>query len=425
MLKILYSWPGIVIATVALGCSFSAPDLDGMNPGGGPNPPVTVNCEDWNATHFDPCAIASPSDALTLDASGVYLLDTGARTLRDPEGNAIAASVEVETGAPEFVVVSIAGLTIAEAATLRAEGARPAVLAVWGDIRVDGSIDVSSGLTDRPGAGANPSLCNASIDGQEGEDGGGGGGGGGFRGAGGKGGDGGTGELPRGDGGGGGRGVDAPTALRGGCPGAAGGRGDGDVDGSGGGGSGGGAIHLSAFRSMAISGEITAAGAGGAGAQGSIGEDEASKDSGGGGGGSGGLIDLEAPRISLASDAIIASNGGAGGAGCSNDAAESGDHGLLGTARARGGQGDGGDGGDGGSESDNNGREGQNNGEGRRRRRAAASATSCFARPTCSRTRRPPCRPDPSRNRSGRRSGEVASAHPRRRMRTAGSPTMT
>jgi len=205
---------------------------------------------------------------------------------------------------------------------LVAIGTRPLVLVATGTITVSGALDVSSTGT-RVGAGANFSLCADAPYAPtqaEGDSGGGGGGaGGGFGTVGGSGalGDDNDNHLPtphKGLPGLGGAQQPAPTVLRGGCPGSAGGSGTvTTTDPGGAGGAGGGAVYLISRTSIAITGTgaVFASGAGGQSHIGAAGVEE-----GGGGGGSGGMIGIDAPAIAI--DGILAANGGAGAGGGGN-----------------------------------------------------------------------------------------------------------
>jgi hypothetical protein len=214
-----------------------------------------------------------------------------------------------QNGGPELCVIAGVNIHIGIDATLDATGSRPLVLVATNTLEVSGKIDVSSyrlvsGNTvigEHVGAGeASAALCGTtSAGGNDGTGGAGGGAGGTF------GGRGGAGAAGR-NGGGGTAGASAPvgaapTFVRGGCAGTAGG----STSRQGGGpGHGGGAVYLIAGSQIMMSGVITASGQGGYG--GDLG-------SGGGGAGAGGLIGIDAPAIT--SSATIFANGGAGGEG--------------------------------------------------------------------------------------------------------------
>jgi hypothetical protein len=202
----------------------------------------------------------------------------------------------------------IAGIDVHINGTLDATGSRPLVLVATNLLEVGGKIDVSSYrvlnnnvvVGEHVGAGeASAALCGAPTAGGDDASGAGGGAGGTF------GGRGGAGAVGR-NGAGGMAGASvpvaaAPTFVRGGCAGTAGGN---AVRQGGGPGHGGGAVYLIAGSQMMLSGVITASGQGGYGGE---------MGSGGGGAGGGGLIGLDAPTIT--SSATIFANGGAGGEG--------------------------------------------------------------------------------------------------------------
>jgi hypothetical protein len=245
--------------------------------------------------HFDACAIAAPVDPPVF-ASGTYVIDTDTNEVRDKDGNVVSLQGEVRG---MTLLLSISELAIPAGVSVQVTGTRGLIVASWGTVTIAGTLDAGSDSI-RPGAGANPPACadNVAGAGHSASGGGSGGGGGGFGGAGG---DGGSGGLGTAIGGLGGVAVLVPLDIRGGCPGAAGGKSTMAV-----GGAGGGAIQLTARASITIDGVIATAGAGGAGGVG---------DGGGGGGGAGGLIDLDAPSITLGDLAVLAANGGGGGGG--------------------------------------------------------------------------------------------------------------
>lgn len=179
-------------------------------------------------------------------------------------------------------VFTLDRLVVPVGTVLRATGARPLVLLIRGDVRVEGVIEVGARL-DVPGPGG----------GTPGEGTGPGGGGGCCLGGGG-GGFGSLGGYAQGTGGAtyGNEALEPLVAGSGGGPG-----------GQGRGGAGGGALQLSCGQMLRLDGSISAGGGGGAGAPGSS--------SGGGGGGSGGAVLLEAMRIVGAG--VVATNGGGGG----------------------------------------------------------------------------------------------------------------
>lgn len=195
----------------------------------------------------------------------------------------------------ELAVFAATSLLVPGDVELRFVGARPAVLAIFGDATIQGVVSVAAAQGAEAPAGAGAEACPApgAAVAEEG----------------------GAGGSYRTRGGAGGNDVLAPgldngnnggVPLRGGCQGAAGGGptpGDGGV--------GGGALQLSVVGQLVVidGGVLSASGAGGLG--GTL------DTSGGGGGGSGGTLLLEAQRIVLLNCALTA-NGGGGGQGGKN-----------------------------------------------------------------------------------------------------------
>jgi hypothetical protein len=219
-------------------------------------------------------------------------------------GSAPTPIAQDQAGGPQLLVLALRGLTVAANTTLRVIGSRPLVIAVDGDVTVEGTIDASgSGVT--PGAGGNVS-CGSSTGGNGSGstgrfDGASGGGGGGFGTAGGRAG---TADTDGSDVTGGSAGAVRGNAelepLLGGC---AGGRGGGCSTNGGG---GGGALQITASGSIDVSGTLRANGAAGATPCGQ-------NDEGGGtGGGSGGALLLEAESVDT-SGATLQTHGGNGG----------------------------------------------------------------------------------------------------------------
>lgn len=330
----------VVCCALALtaGCSFSpgrlvpgddAPDDAAIDTTDAPDAPLAdmmldaSPCSLWTPApkHFAPCAIATPSPALVItSAASPWKLDTSTGVLSNTGGPVtVAQQTLTQTGGPDALLLSVEGLTVETGASLEITGSKPLVIASFGNVTIQGTLDATSRLgATQPGAGANPSTCatNPPTTGQgaagvsDASGGGsGGGGGGGFRGTGGKAGPGDSGaENAGGDGG-----VQIasfPTVVRGGC-----GGGTSGMAGSSGanptrraaGGAGGGAIHVAARTSISITsgGRLLAGGSGGAGT-------ENGDANGGGGGGAGGYIGLEAPSV-MTTMAVLAANGGGGG----------------------------------------------------------------------------------------------------------------
>ena len=240
---------------------------------------------------------------------------------------------------PEVCVIIGRNLTVT--GTFRAIGARPLVLAAFGDFVMSSGVElsVSSSSSGTPirGAGANDATAGSGCDivGVNGESGGGGGAGGSHRGAGGMGG---PGNLGLGAGGAPSPIVTAWTFVRGGCP---GGRGGNNSGVTGNGGVSGGAVLVIAGTKIQLQGAagIAASGAGGRGG-GAVG-------GGGGGGGSGGFIGLDAPLVEIDATARVIANGGGGASGAGAGAGARGEDGKDTANSAAGGTGGGASGGDG------------------------------------------------------------------------------
>lgn len=292
----------VVLASAS--CSF-----DGNVPSSVDTVPATP-CENWNPQHFDPCQLPSPVDELDLSVDGSpWAYDTDTGILTDSGGmETKPPSAETDQGIGGALrVISSNHVAIESGATLRVTGSIPLLIAAFSDITIAGTLDVSSKREGESGPGANPALCtaNAAQTGDPSDSGSGGGGGGGFQGNGSAGGDV---DLDAQDGILGGEGGSAvgsvPAIVVGGCSGADSGVGEGVVGVAG---NGGGAVQLSAFESIRVSGVIQAGGAAGGGGP-------ADTACGGGGGGSGGYIGLEAQQIN-SSQSTLAANGGSGGEG--------------------------------------------------------------------------------------------------------------
>lgn len=227
------------------------------------------------------CLVTIPTTQ--LDVNAVLPINTDSSTLC----RATANGTEVDA-------CVLAATSVTVNARLEASGSRPLVLlAVTGDVSINGVVDVSSRRsTDARGAG---SLLTCA---------------GGTAASAGTGGAGGSFLSPGGSGGGGGGGaptatVALPQPLRGGCPGGAGG---GNANS---GGLGGGAVDLIALGTVTINGQVLASGAGGRGGGGAA----AANPQGGGGGGAGGTIWLDAPNAVINDSGRLAAQGGGGGQG--------------------------------------------------------------------------------------------------------------
>ncbi len=282
-------------------------DFDGRGDGDG----GIAICETWNPQHFVACSLPTPIDALiltTLLSPWHYDTDTG--ILTDTSGTPTTPpNAELDQGNGVMArILSTNTFQVEGGAELRVDGSMGLIVAAFGDIDIAGTIDGASTRGGKVGPGADPSLCTSfqALPGGNGNSGSGGGGGGGFQGNGSQGGDAdsnGSGILP---GGAAGTAVGTvPALVRGGCSGSESGT---DLDSStGAGGSGGGAIQLSAFGSITLSGVIHMGGAGGLAGPNSTA-------CGGGGGGSGGYIGLEGAIVDTG-DSRLAANGGGGGEG--------------------------------------------------------------------------------------------------------------
>ena len=221
----------------------------------------------------------------------------------------------------------IAARTVRVPAVTRVRGGRPLVLVATELVQVTGRLDVAGHLADGAGPGALASCAFGGVLSKQ------------------DGGAGGSDQALGGNGGVGGGGTDsglavavaAPTSVRGGCAGQAGGA-DG-VTPTGVGGGGGGAVWLIG-GTIQLMGTIDASGAGGKGAQ--------AMEQGGGGGGAGGMVVLDAVTLDVGAASATFADGGGGGAGASGTVA-GGDGGeSVGTAAAAGGTGPAGPGGAGG-----------------------------------------------------------------------------
>jgi hypothetical protein len=228
---------------------------------------------------FDLCAHQQPNGPIhfEVDTTINTTLDCNV-VLFNPTGGSVC-------------VIYASDLTVTS--TVRAAGARPLVLAATGNITIDGTLDVSSGMTIGTGAAANdPSCMTKRIAGTTS----GGGAGGSFRG---KGGDGGAGTVNPGAAALAGDSVALPAVLRGGCPGSI------AFNPA----SSGGAVRVVASTSLIVTatGRVLANGEGGRQQQGLV------TGSGGVAGASGGMIQLAAPSVAV--QGVVTANGGGGSEG--------------------------------------------------------------------------------------------------------------
>lgn len=318
----------------ALGCGF-----DKAAPYSGPLD-ATPSAE-LVPSNFDP-DLVTPSGGVTLDCAAIVTTDDPVAVGEWCGQPMPSIAVHSQQDGSEVVVLAVESLVVTASGTVSVRGARPLIIAVFGDAQLLGSIDVGpNGDVGGPGSGG--PACDAAA-GRRSYDNGGGGAGGGFGEPGGVGGKGALGAA--GGSAGSAHGSVELIPLSGGCPGAQGGpSGTGGMGGVGG--LGGGAVQVSAFGSLEVAGAIASSGAGGSGA---------TRRNGGGGGGSGGAILLEAVQVTLRSGAILVANGGGGGEGggsFNTTMRASGGDGSVSTAEpAPGGAGasaSGGDGGDGGA----------------------------------------------------------------------------
>ncbi|HYV44618.1 MAG TPA: putative metal-binding motif-containing protein [Myxococcaceae bacterium] len=253
-----------------------------------------------------PIAMFGPAQRFNCNTSTFDSSPSATNPFQNWCGQPTPPVVVVTQGASgiDAVVLPMRGLRVETNHTLRLIGTRPVILAVFGDVVVDGLVNAGGGGT-TPGAGGNDSsssACGATGAGAAGmasSSSGGGGGGGAFAGTGGAGGN--SNLSAAGALGGSVNGGTDLQPIRGGCGGGAGG----DSGGTGGGGGGG--VQISASDTMTIRGKVASQGGGGQGGQ--------SDQSGGGGGGSGGAVLLEATSMSFSAAARVTVNGGGGGEG--------------------------------------------------------------------------------------------------------------
>jgi len=284
---------------------------------GGPTAAISFPFTPGN---FSPAMITTDPSTLpivTIDC-GEVIYDTQAmRADTWCPNQPLPLVVEVDNPlAPKPLALAFQYLRIAPGSTLRLIGQRPAIVVVFGDAWIDGTIDVSAvGTT--AGAGGNV-LCNAPELGRDGAaaslvtNGATGGGGGGL---GSNGGGGGVATVAGMPSAGGAASTDTDLVpLRGGCPGGRGGNGFNNavraVPGA-----GGGAVQLSVAGDLHLRGVIAASGGGGRKATPPDSGVGADGSNGGGGGGSGGAILVEAGVLHVTRDAWLTANGGGGGAG--------------------------------------------------------------------------------------------------------------
>lgn len=292
------------------GASVDAPaDLDSgaLSPDGSGEIPPDASCVGdpigFEPSNFSRCALVGPNDSPVLD-SGAFTLDSTTGALTPPAGPIVMLEVSsvAQPGGQVLNLVTVSGLTIDTATTLRITGGRPTALVSLGDMTIDGTISVSAdGAASGPSGGVgcgNSTGANGVVEIAMGGEAGTGAGGGGFGAIGGAGGP----VDSTQPGGGALRGNAALVPLRGGCPGGTGGNSGGGAPGGAGGG-----LQLVAAGTMTVGGTVAAAGGGG--------QAPTATHAGGGGGGSGGALLLEAQALIVLSAGRITANGGGGAEG--------------------------------------------------------------------------------------------------------------
>lgn len=287
----------------ALGAPYQGCDGGACRADGGCEAPAFP----YPPSNFAPAVVAAAGlvGAVTLNCTAVFDSSPDAAVpfvswCGQPRPTVVTVA---QDGGPDAVVLGMYALDVTSAGSLRVQGSRPVILAVFDSATISGQL-LSNAVFDTPGAGGSLSSCGASAggNGTTSNSRGGGGGGGGFGTAGALGG---RGDSSAGTAGAAGVAFGSVTAvpLRGGC---AGGNGGG-ATGSGARGAGGGALQVSVASSLRVSGTVSASGGGG--------RQGTSNSSGGGGGGSGGAVLLEAAAMTVTSTARLTSNGGSGGEG--------------------------------------------------------------------------------------------------------------
>ena len=260
-----------------------------------------------------------PASAETLGTDDLQLgditIDTTQLAIPNLPSGVTVDQVAQDPGGPELMVIHARDVQIAAGATVRIVGSRPLVILAR-RITVDGTLDASADL-DTPGGGGYGPAMGTGAGGagtHNGIDHDSGGGGGGFGTAAGAGGAAGTmagcasGATATAGLAGIAVGSDVLAVLEGGSGGASGAMGTCTTSN---GGAGGGAVQLSAYETLTITGVIAAGGGGGLG-----GVFCNTNDAGAGsGGGAGGAIYLDAPMV-MHGGLLAANGGGGGGGGC-------------------------------------------------------------------------------------------------------------
>ncbi|HEY8212451.1 MAG TPA: hypothetical protein VIG99_33440 [Myxococcaceae bacterium] len=277
----------------------SAPECSSVDPGdAGLFPYVPSN--------FSVDVLPHPDASVLIDCDAGY--DTTATNGYFCGRTVPAATAVTMVGGSTAILLPLGPLTITDAGRLTVIGARPLIIAVVGDARIDGPLLAGADLMSPGPGGSRASCLGNGMPGTAGVGGGAGGGGGAYGTAGAPGGLAGSASGVQGPGG-------APFGARelvpllGGCSGGPGGESSfGCVRD---GGAGGGALQLSVSGVLQVRSAIAAPGGGGQGG-------EMAYRCGGGGGGSGGGILLEALRLELSGAARITANGGGGAEGGDN-----------------------------------------------------------------------------------------------------------
>lgn len=304
----------LVVGLLA-GCSFTPGMLftgdSGSSDGSTSTDDTIIGAADLVVSHVGQADAAPGTGALTL--SGTTTIDTTSLVISGfgslPSG--VAFEAVAQASGPELAVLRVSSFDVTSAANVRVIGDRPFVVIAAGDMTISGTLDGGSRrATPGPGGGKHDQAhTGRGIAGQnDGSVGDSGGSGGGYATSGAAGGGGGGPEsnptvTVTGPMGGAAHGTPELAVLRGG---GAGGLGSPCMTDPGG--AGGGAIQLSAFGSITISGVIHVGGGGGG-----RGYRCPSTGGSGGGGGAGGAIFVEANTITISG--ILAANGAGGGSG--------------------------------------------------------------------------------------------------------------
>jgi hypothetical protein len=277
-----------------------------------PTGQVCAPTEPWRYTpsNFNPLALSPSASATVASCTAQFSTTSDSFVLNTCGLQPNVARVTLSDGR-EATLLAFGDLNIGTGASLTLTGDRPAILAVFGNARIDGSMMANSTPSQR-GAGSTAfPVTGGSCVGHAGGNGGdisAGGGGAGYRHAGGGGG---SHLLAAGGAGGTADPAPGPMPLRGGCPG-----GSPASQQMGSPGAGGGAFQISVSGELFVSGVLSVSGAGGNGGD--------ANNEAGYGGGSGGTLVLEGDRITLTDTAKLTANGGGGGGGAATGIASGG-----------------------------------------------------------------------------------------------------